>query len=117
MQTDLDKTLDQLEGIEWGEPTFNSHLVINCCRLRRVPLKDFTVEDLRLMIGQAISPEYLVPLALGQLELDPMVSGDYYDGDLLESVQRLPSGFWEQHPEWQERWRRVQLAVAELPPV
>ena len=116
MQTDLDKTLDQLEGIEWGEPNFGSYVVINCCRPRRVPLKDFTAEDLRLMIGQNISIEYLAPLALEQLELDPMVSGMYGDGDLLKSVQRLPSGFWEQHPELRERWQRVQSAVAELPP-
>ena len=54
-------------------------------------------------------------MALGQLELDPMVSGDYYDGDLLDSVKRLPSDFWKQHPELQERWRKVQLAVAKLP--
>jgi hypothetical protein len=31
-------------------------------------LKDFTIEDLRIMIGQPISPELLVPLAIQQLQ-------------------------------------------------
>lgn len=51
---DLNKTLDELEGETWGEPEFNSSLVIRCDELRRKPLKDFSVEDLRLMIGQVL---------------------------------------------------------------
>lgn len=104
----LEKTLEQLDGVEWGEPNWKSYVVINCHRLRRVPLRDFTVEGLRLMIGQEEGLEYLVPLALEQLERDPMVSGDYYEGDLLQNVQRLPMKFWEQHPVLWERWRIIQ---------
>ena len=113
----LDQTLEQLEGEDWGEPTYQSHVVINCHRLRRVPLQDFTIEDLRLMVGQKIGLEYLVPLALVRLECDPLVSGDYYKGDLLESVQRLPGGFWEQYPELRERWLKIQVTLAEHPAV
>ncbi len=113
----LDKTLEQLEGEDWGEPTYQSQVVINCHRLRRVPLQDFTVEDLRLMVGQKIGLEYLVPLALAQLEIDPFVSGDYYDGDLLESIQRLPDIFWEQYPELQDRWQKIQVAKSYQPAV
>jgi len=112
----LDQTLEQLEGTEWREPDYGSSAVINCHRLRRVPLRDFTVEDLRLTIGQRMGLEHLVPLALEQLERDPMVSGDYYEGDLLQNVQRLPANFWEQHPTLRERWHLVQVAVAALPP-
>lgn len=91
--------------MDWGEPNCESSLVIRCHHLRRMPLRDFTVEDLRLMIGQHIGLDYLLPLALAHLEHDPWVSGDYYEGDLMESVRRLPSGFWEKHPEWLQRWQ------------
>jgi len=70
-QLDRSKTLQQLDGTDWGEPTFDSHLVQECHRLHRVPLRDFTVEDLRITIGQDIGLEYLVPLALERLHADP----------------------------------------------
>jgi hypothetical protein len=59
-----DKTLEQLDGDVWRLPEYNSALVLNCYRLRRVPLKEFTVEDLQLMIGQDLSLEYLIPIAI-----------------------------------------------------
>ena len=96
---DLSRTLQDLEGHDWGEPTYDSHLVTECHRLRRVPLADFTIEDLRIMIGQNIGPRYLVPLALERLEENPWVSGDCYSGDLLMAVLGLPYEFWESHPD------------------
>lgn len=47
---DRNKSLEQLEGQDWGEPTYDSHLVTECHRLRRVPLREFTTENLRIMI-------------------------------------------------------------------
>jgi CDI immunity proteins len=100
---DLSKTLDELEGVEWGEPTFHSALVIECHRLRKVPLKEFTVGNLRVLIGQKISLEYLVPLALQKLGENPFVMGNFYQGDLLVNVLGIPNEFWTQHQElyWQ----------------
>jgi len=68
------KTLQELEGHDWGEPNFPSHLVITCHTLRRKPLRDFTVEDLRIMIGQNIGLNYLIPLAIEHLGSSPRVS-------------------------------------------
>jgi hypothetical protein len=99
MQFDRNKSLQQLDSQDWGEPTFDSHLVTECHRLHRVPLRDFTVEDLRIMIGQHFSMEYLIPLALEQLRTDPLAEGAYYPGDLLAVVLRAGSQFWQQHPE------------------
>src|SRR5260221_10739454 len=92
------KTLQELEGQDWGEPPFPSHLVRTCHALRRKPLRDFTVEDLRIMIGQNISLNYLIPLAIEQLQRDPLVAGDFYPGDLLANVLRVESGFWQGQP-------------------
>ena len=46
------------------------------------------------MIEQDISLNYLIPLAIEQLQRDPLVAGDYYPGDLLEAVLHVESGFW-----------------------
>lgn len=102
-----DKTLQELDGEDWGEPDFDSYVVTNCHRLRHVPLKDFTVEDLRLVIGQKFSLEYLVPLALDRLEIDPLAEGAYFEGDLLMNVHRLPQDFWTAHPDLHGRWLKI----------
>src|SRR6478672_1657976 len=78
-----DQTLDELEGVEWGPPTFDSSVVTNVHRLRHVPLKQYRLEDLRLMIGQQVGVDYLVPRALDHLEPHPLASGDFYPGDVL----------------------------------
>ena len=94
----LDKTLEELDGVDWGEPTFQSTLVIECHRVRRVPLKDFADEDLRRLIGQKFSLDYVVPLALMRLVNEPFC-GDWYSGDVLNAVLSLPLSFWEGHPQ------------------
>ncbi|HKY41903.1 MAG TPA: contact-dependent growth inhibition system immunity protein [Pyrinomonadaceae bacterium] len=102
-----DKTLEELDGEDWGAPEYPSRLVTNCHRLRRVPLKDFVIEDLRLMIGQQFSLEYLVPVALDRLEDDPFAEGDFYPGDLLNNVLGVSCAFWEQHPESLQRLEHI----------
>lgn len=103
MQFDRSKSLQQLDGQDWGEPTFDSSLVTECHRLHRIPLRDFTVEDLRITIGQQIGLDYLVPLALERLENDPFAEGAYYPCDLLVSVLGAEARFWQSHPELRER--------------
>ena len=82
----MSKTLEQIENDDWGEPEFDSHLVKTCHRLRRKPLEEFTTEDFRIMIGQNISLEHLVPRAIEKLREEPLAEGDYYGGDLLSAV-------------------------------
>lgn len=95
---DLNRSLQELENCDWGEPMYNSHLVVTCHRLRCVPLKQFNIEDLRIMIGQNIGLEYLVPLALKHLHRRPLAEGDFFPGDLLTSVLRVEANFWVQFP-------------------
>lgn len=67
-RTIAEQTLDELEGVAWGPPMYDSNLVTNVHRLRRVPLQQYRLEDLRLMIGQEVGVDYLVPRALDHLE-------------------------------------------------
>jgi hypothetical protein len=113
---DRTKSLQQLEGQDWGEPTYDSHLVTECHRLHRLPLGEFTPESLRIMIGQQIGLRQLIPLALELLGEDPFVSGDYYEGDLLEAVLRADSRFWISSPDLRsEAGRIAQRALLLLP--
>jgi hypothetical protein len=96
---DTGKSLQELDGQDWGEPSYPSRLVTECHRLRRVPLKELSPDDVRLLLGQRIGQAYLVPLALDYLTADPFVSGRHYPGDLLEMLLMVPNSFWHDHPE------------------
>jgi CDI immunity proteins len=108
VNSDSAATLEELDGDDWGEPPYPSHLVTTCHRLRRKPLREFTTEDLRIMIGQKFSLTYLMPLAIDVLERDPLAHGDMEDGDLLRSVMRAPSSFWCDRS---DLWSRVLTIV------
>ena len=83
----MSATIEQLENIYWGDDIgWPSGLVIAVHRLRRKPIDEFTVEDLRIMIGQDIALKYLLPKAMEVLRADPLAAGDFYEGDLLKSV-------------------------------
>ncbi|WP_158609827.1 contact-dependent growth inhibition system immunity protein [Micromonospora sp. CV4] len=88
-------TIEQLEREVWPDPGPDAtFLVTRCTELRRKPLADFTAEDLRIMLGQAIGVPALLPLAVGILRDDPLVEGDHHPGDLLLQVLRLPHSAW-----------------------
>lgn len=94
------RTLDTVDPPVWGPvPPDATFLVRRCHELRTKPLRDFTVEDLRIMIGQQIALKHLVPLALERLQADPLVGGDDYPGDLLAAVLRADAAVWEWSPD------------------
>jgi hypothetical protein len=91
---DVNKSLEELEGISFEVTVFQSSLILKCQELWRKKLKDFTIEDLRVMIGQKIGLKFLVPIALEALVPNPFVEGNHYIGDLLEQVLKVDKDFW-----------------------
>ena len=83
------KTLEMLERDVWPAPDYSSHLAKTAHASRKTPLDDFTVEDLRLMIGQSIGLQYLLPRAMAVLANDPLAEGDFYPCDLLVQVAKI----------------------------
>lgn len=110
----LNKSLQELENCDWGEPTFESHLIATCHKLRRIPLKQFTIENLRMMIGQNIGLKFLVPIALQYLHAHPLAEGDYYPGDLLVSLLRVEADFWKTNPELSKEIHQIVQAVLSM---
>ena len=94
----LRSTLEALDGEHWGEPDADAtSLVRECHRLRKVPIADLSVGDLRVLLIQRIGTEWLTPLALDRLHDDPL-AGESYSGDLLNAVLRATEGYWASHP-------------------
>jgi hypothetical protein len=89
------KTLENLEKEVWRQFDSDSRLVRRTKELRKIQLSSFTIEDLRLMIGQRFSLDYLIPLALETLNEDLFAEGDLYKGDLLKSVLSIGTEFWD----------------------
>ena len=112
---DLTKSLEELEGDAWGQPSYDSHVVTTAHRLRRKPLRELTVEDLRLMLGQRIGVTLLLPLALDTLEANPFSEGDFYPGDLLSACVRLNADTLRSSPDLRRRLCAVaQRALREI---
>jgi hypothetical protein len=100
------KTLESLERKTWAtlDKSEGSHLVKTCHALRKKQLKDFSVEDLRIMIGQSIGLEYLIPMAINVLTENILAAGDFYEGDLLKSVLTSDKSYWKNST---ENWRTI----------
>jgi hypothetical protein len=114
---DTSKSLQELEYKDIGEATFDSHLVKECHRLNRVPLKDFTIEDLRIMIGQNIALDFLIPLAMEKLDQNPLAEGRFYAGDLLVNVLRAGLGFWQRSPVLASKLVEIADRALEIPTI
>jgi hypothetical protein len=90
------RTIEEIEGFREPDPGPDATtLVQRCLTLRRKPLSEFTAEDLRIMLGQQIAVPILLPMAVTVLADNPFAEGDYYAGDLLEAVIRLPGAAWQ----------------------
>lgn len=101
---DQNLSLEQLENDYWDQPEFDSNLVKKCHELRKKPIKNMTVEDLRILIGQNIGLEFLIPKAIGFLEHNILSEGDFYEGDLLQNVLSSAEKYWLRN---QEAWSIV----------
>ena len=60
-------------------------------------LRDFDNEDFRFMISQNTGLQYLIPLIIDVLEDNIFAEGDFYEGDLLESMLKIDFKFWRNH--------------------
>jgi len=111
---DWTKTLTELEGQDWGEPDYPSHLVVTCHQMRNKPIGELTDGEIRMAIGQQFSLPILVPLALERLEQNPLLEADFYEGDLWKFVLMAKPDFWNEHPDlWQHASRISERAWVE----
>jgi len=93
------QTLEQLEN-EILPTVFDVSFMISTCHaLRKKPINEFDIEDLRLMISQKIGLTYLVPEALEKLDADLFLEGHLYPGDLFDATLSAGLNYWFSHQE------------------
>ena len=111
---ELAKSIEQIEGDVWPHSDFDSYVVRESQRLRKVPISELSPENLRLLIGQKIALHITVPLAIDKLEKDFTSGGHYFPGDLLLEVAKLDDEFWSTNPELNNRLVEVKIEVQSL---
>ncbi len=103
-----ERTLDTVDPPAWGPaPPDAPALIKRCHELRIKPLRDLTVEDLRIMVGQQVALVRLVPMALERLRPDSQGEDDAYPADLLASVLSVDTAFWERSPDSDVELRKL----------
>ncbi|WP_044640679.1 contact-dependent growth inhibition system immunity protein [Risungbinella massiliensis] len=102
MEDDRTLSLEQLENEVWEPSDFRSSLIEKCEKLRKKPIEQFDIEDLRVMISQQIGLPFLIPIALEKLKMSPLLEGNFYKGDLLIAVLQVKDHFWEQFPSYKD---------------
>ncbi|MEV6897011.1 contact-dependent growth inhibition system immunity protein [Amycolatopsis sp. NPDC051372] len=115
--SDVDEslTLEQIEGLRWGSPPADAtRLIKTVYELRTKPVGAMDAEDLRVLLLQRESIDVLVPVALTHLEQNPLAEGDFYPGDLLTAVLKVPQAYWQQHPDQRRRAAAAIEAVEAL---
>lgn len=56
-------------------------------------------EEIRLLIGQKIGLQYLIPVALSIIRKNPLVEITFFEGDLLLQLLELSDSDWEHNKE------------------
>jgi hypothetical protein len=107
-----ERSLEEIEDSYWGEPPADAtRLIATVHTLRRRPVGQLGVEDLRVMIAQRVGLPVLVPLALARLEQNPLAEGDFYPGDLLVATTRIPPEYWQSHGAESARLRAIVASI------
>lgn len=91
---DRRKTLEEIENQTWNDMSFKSSLVTQVDNLSKVPIQDLTAGNLRLLIGQNIGLNALIPIALELLEDNIFLDSELFAGDLLNAVKSIDKDFW-----------------------
>lgn len=107
-------TLEQLDGEVWGEPEFQSGLLLRCHALRKKDLADFSDDDLRVLLCQGFSTEHLAPIAIGRLQRDPIAEADRYPGALLSCLIQQKN--WERLRPYRAQVNQIAHRALELLP-
>ena len=97
------KTIEQLENDIWKIQNDSTRLIQRCHELRKKPLNEFDIEDLRIMVGQNIGLKFLIPICIEKLQANLFAEGDFYEGDLLQSVFNVDEKFWKEHSTLKEK--------------
>lgn len=98
------KTINELLGHKPNNENLEhwSNLVRKSNALEDKLVDRMTIEEMRLMIGQDIGNQFILPFAILELRKNILAEGDMYPGDLLNNILRLSREFWKELTELKE---------------
>ncbi|MEU9048747.1 MULTISPECIES: contact-dependent growth inhibition system immunity protein [unclassified Kitasatospora] len=112
-----DRSLEELERDRWPAPPADAtRLVAAAHVLRRQPIGELTVEDMRLLIRQDVGLRYLLPMALELLRENPLAEGDLYPGDLLSAVLTRDPAVWNESAGLRHELRVIVSGLVDMSP-
>jgi hypothetical protein len=98
------KSIENLEKDFWGQPPKDStSLVDKVHRLRTIQIEKLEPKDVRLLVGQHVGLQYLIPVALDILRDDLFKDTELYQGDLLQNVMKVNKEFWDHNEDLRDQ--------------
>ncbi|MFI0843343.1 contact-dependent growth inhibition system immunity protein [Mesorhizobium sp. IMUNJ 23232] len=94
---DETKSLNVLLGWTPTPPPYPTRLVEACEAALAAPLGSLSASQIRMLIGQGFGLEILLPKAFDLLRENPLVSVEFYEGDLLCTCLKAKQEFWADH--------------------
>ncbi|HEY0067781.1 MAG TPA: contact-dependent growth inhibition system immunity protein [Flavisolibacter sp.] len=111
----MNKSLEELENDYWKDIEFPSTLVERCHAYRKIPVKDLSTEQLRLLTGQKIGLRFLIPQSIAILKDNILAEGDFYPGDLLNAMLDLNDEEWSQNKAGKDEF--LKLVKSKIPEI
>jgi|TARA_Y100001956_G_scaffold74444_1_gene81535 hypothetical protein len=112
------KTINSLMGWPDNKGPFPSSLVECCEKACAKPLNDLSVCELQALIQNQIALPLVVERAVSELSENPLLCARHFEGDMMQTLLKLPHGFWHEN---RDLWLRVsdllssfQAQVAEI---
>ena len=114
--TDFGRSIQELEECDWGEPEADAtSMVQRCHALRRKPLRRLEPDEIGLAVRQRIGIPYILDFAVSVVREEPLFEGDFYPGDVLSALLKLPEEDWVSRPALARDLERIlQRAIAEF---
>ena len=97
----IDETVtpSDITGIEIGPMELESSLIVYCRKYSKTPIEEISGEGLRILLGQNLHLEVIVPATLCLLERNPFESCDFEDGVLMRTLfLRVENNYWKKNP-------------------
>ena len=76
-------------------------------KLYNTVIEEYSLGDIRFMIGQNLGIDFLINIAFDHLKENIFLDSEYYEGDLLSIILRIPSEFWKMHPTEKDKFLEI----------
>ena len=96
---DGSRSPSELSGMKIPKAEWETSLMENSRKYSEMPLSSIEAEGLRLLLGQNLYLDAVVPAALCYLETKPFAGGDFENGALMRTLfLRVDERYWVKNP-------------------